>query len=867
MLALIAHLPAQRREIPTVANLRGVTVHYPLPGSVFPPDMAAPTFLWVDETAAVLWRIHFDFGDGSEPMERETTGPRFVIGQIDSRAAGTTNELPRLTPEQEAQHTWKPEAKTWEQIKRRSVARAATVTISGYDGRGANDAVSAGRTFIQTSPDPVGAPVFYRDVPLMPSEVERGVIKPLAESNVPLIAWRLRNVSESTSRLLLEGLHTCANCHSFSADGKTMGMDVDGPENDKGTYAMAPVAPKITIRNQDVITWNSFRAKPPGHHTIGFLSQISPDGRFAVTTLNESVYVANFKNYRFLQVFYPTRGILAWHDRQSGRMEALPGADDARYVHTDAVWSPDGKYLVFARAEARDPYPPGRKLAEYAGDPNETPIQYDLYRIPFNGGRGGRAEPIRGASRNGMSNTFPKVSPDGRWIVFVQCRNGQLMRPDSQLYIVSAEGGEPRRMRANTERMNSWHSFSPNGRWLVFSSKSRSPYTQMFLTHLDAGGNDSPPILIEDATAANRAVNIPEFVNIAPDGLTQIDVPAAEYYRLFDSALDLRSKGLYDEAIEEWRRALTLDEDDPKAHNNLGVALIEKGDVAAAQVEFQRALELRPGYAEAHYNLAGVLARVGKLPQAIVEYRRTLEIEPGRAEAHDQLGGALARTGRIDEAIAQFRAAVSIDDRYAEAHDDLGAALLQAGRSAEAVEQFRKALAIDPRRAPAYNNLGVALARSGQLAGAIQAFERALEVKPDYVDADYSLGAIYYAQGRKSDALARWRSAVDSDRSYRPALYRLAWTLATDPDAAVRNGPEALRFADRLVRLGADAESLDAQAAALAEVGRFAEAVEAARQALNAATASGGTELRAELKGRIALYSAGRPYRQHAPRH
>ena len=69
--------------------------------------------------------------------------------------------------------------------------------------------------------------------------------------------------------------------------------------------------------------------------------------------------------------------------------------------------------------------------------------------------------------------------------------------------------------------MNSWHSFSPNGRWLVFSSKSRSPYTQMFLTHLDDAGRDSPPILIENATAANRAVNIPEFVNIPPDGIIE----------------------------------------------------------------------------------------------------------------------------------------------------------------------------------------------------------------------------------------------------------------------------------------------------------------------------------------------------------
>ena len=172
-------------------------------------------------------------------------------------------------------------------------------------------------------------------------------------------------------------------------------------------------------------------------------------------------------------------------------------------------------------------------------------IQYDLYRIPFNDGQGGKAEPIEGASQNGMSNSFPKISPDGNWIVFVQAHNGLLMRPDSKLYIVPAAGGQARRMNCNTPLMNSWHSFSPNGRWLVFSSKSRSPYTQMFLTHIDDEGNDTPAILIENSTAANRAVNIPEFVNMAPGGIEHIATPAVDFYKQYDVAADLAKKGQY----------------------------------------------------------------------------------------------------------------------------------------------------------------------------------------------------------------------------------------------------------------------------------------------------------------------------------
>ena len=57
----------------------------------------------------------------------------------------------------------------------------------------------------------------------------------------------------------MTGLYTCANCHSFSRDGKTLGLDVDGPENDKGLYALVPIAKDMTIRNQDVIRWSSFQ--------------------------------------------------------------------------------------------------------------------------------------------------------------------------------------------------------------------------------------------------------------------------------------------------------------------------------------------------------------------------------------------------------------------------------------------------------------------------------------------------------------------------------------------------------------------------------------------------------------------------------
>src|SRR5581483_2820037 len=114
---------------------------------------------------------------------------------------------------------------------------------------------------------------------------ENGVIKPLAASAVPLIAWRLRNVSDPGSRVLMQDLHSCANCHSFSRDGSTLVMDLDGPQNDKGLYALASVRKEMTIANENVLSWTSLRGSNGGPLREGFMSQVSPDGRYVVTTV------------------------------------------------------------------------------------------------------------------------------------------------------------------------------------------------------------------------------------------------------------------------------------------------------------------------------------------------------------------------------------------------------------------------------------------------------------------------------------------------------------------------------------------------------------------------------------------------------
>jgi tetratricopeptide (TPR) repeat protein len=833
-----------------------IVIDYPNEGSIFPPEITAPTFLFRDSgSRASSWTVDVSFGDGSPGLRAYTRGETIRIGPIDPECISSTNEIPKLTPLQASARTWTPDGLLWEEIKQHSRAAPATVTISRAGSAGGH---SSGSVRIRTSNDPVGAPIFYRDVPLMPTQTEAGVIEPLALHAVRLVAWRVRNVAETRSRLVMTDLPMCANCHSFSADGKTMGIDMDGLQNNRGKYALVPVRPDISIGNSDVLQWSSPAGELRGKIRVGFMSQVSPDGQRVVTTLNPAAlakprlesgraspapvpsnyYVANFADYRFLQVFYPTRGVLHWYGRDTGELRPLPGADDPDFVQMGAVWTPDGRQLVFARAPAKDPNPEGVPLATHANDPNELPMRYDLYRIPFNDGKGGTPVRIAGASGNGMSNSFPRVSPDGRWIVFVQARNGLLMRPDSALYIVPFEGGTARRMRCNTSRMNSWHSFSPNGRWLVFSSKSRSPYTQMYITHLDEDGNDSPAILIDNATAANRAVNLPEFVNIDPGGIRSIGGPAIEFFRLFDTAAYLHKRGRYAEAAAAWREALNANPDEELTLHNLGMALmLSGGDREEAERCLERAAELKA--------------------------RSAARLDPARAAAWNDLGALLLRSGKAEEAVAELRRAVSLDPAFAAAHCNLGAALAKTGAQDEAATEVDRALAIDPQHAPAHHHLGQILAERGKPGEAIASWRRALEITPDYPEASDALAAALRNRVEIAAALNQLRKAIELRPDDVRLLRHLAWVLATCRDERFRSGGEALSLARKALLLtgGRDTAGLETLAAAYAETGRFPDASATARRALEVALRQRNDESVSSIRACIALYDALTPLR------
>ncbi len=187
----------------------------------------------------------------------------------------------------------------------------------------------------------------------------------------------------------------------------------------------------------------------------------------------------------------------------------------------------------------------------------------------------------------------------------------------------------------------------------------------------------------------------------------------------------------YRSAVSIWTDTATKRPDNPIAHNNLGNALREDGQITQAMAHYQEALRLKPDYAEAHNNLGIALEKMRQTPEAMSEYETALRLKPDYPEAHNNLGVALAGQRRLPEAIAHFEAALQLNPDYAGAHNSLGIALASQGRLPEAIAHFETAVRLKPDYPEAQNNLGIALMNfPGRLSEAMVHFEAALRLKP-----------------------------------------------------------------------------------------------------------------------------------------
>ena len=708
----------------------GLTVEYPLSGTLFPPEIIAPMFIWKDKTdKADAW---------------------LVVAEVKNAAKVVSPVV--------SQQKWRPTADQWSTMKTASLEKDMRISVLGIAKKDPDKIVSSGQTMIRTSSDEVGASIFYRDVPL-PFE--------FAYKNLDTIRWRLGDIaSEGPTEIILKDLPLCGNCHSFTPDGKTLAMDVDYA-NDKGSYVITTLEKETVLTPDKIITWSDYR-KEDGEMTFGLLSQISPDGRYALSTVKDRSIFVPIDNLMISQLFFPLKGIIAAYDRELDKFWALPGADYPEYCQSNPNWYPDGTYIVFAKAPVyhskvaesfTQTVIPTSAAAEFIE--GRQGYKYDLYRIPWNDGKGGMAEPIPGGANKGKSDYFPRISPDGRWLVFCLADNFMLLQPDSTLYIMPAEGGTPRRMNCNLSLMNSWHSWSPNSRWLIFASKHRGPYTQLYITHIDANGNDTPAVLLENFVLPERAVNIPEFVNIPKtrwvslvDDFTQ----AGNYYlRIGEDKFFLKD---YEGAIAAYNTALEQNPDNPDILIKRGEAKAKLKNYQGALEDIGKALAINFRQPVAYKKRGDVKFQMGDLEDALSDYDEAIRLNPQYWEAYDRRGNIKLQKGNASAALEDVNSAISIksDDATLYSNRALVKSVLKDYQGA--LKDCNTAIDLDPDYGRYYKTRGDIRLALRDPKGAVADYTKAIEGVPDLAEAFEARGGVYYATRNFGKALEDLNRAI-----------------------------------------------------------------------------------------------------------
>ena len=239
----------------------------------------------------------------------------------------------------------------------------------------------------------------------------------------------------------------------------------------------------------------------------------------------------------------------------------------------------------------------------------------------------------------------------------------------------------------------------------------------------------------------------------------------------------LMNSGHVAEATAHFSEAVRIDPTFAAAQRNLGVALAAQGQVDAAVAHYREALRFNPDLAEAHHDLGVALAARGQFDEAIAEYKKALALTPNLAEAHGNLAGALVNEGKLDEAVAEYNETIRLKPTLAEAHSNLARVLTSQRRFDAAIDQYREALRIKPTFADAHLGMGFALTQQGKVPEAIDEYSQALRLNPNSVEAHYNRGYALATQGRVAEAIADFSEAVRIRPDFEPGHMALAMAL------------------------------------------------------------------------------------------
>ena len=245
-----------------------------------------------------------------------------------------------------------------------------------------------------------------------------------------------------------------------------------------------------------------------------------PSGRIAVFSVNKVRQIFHSAASEVRDVI-DLDSLMAYYVTESETVKTSHELARKDRLETYPTWSPDGRYLYFCSAPLTWP---DRTVIRESYDQ----IKYDLVRASYDidSDQWGPLESVLSSEETGLSILLPRISPDGRWLLFCMCDYGcfPVYRHSSDLYMMDLEATRQtgqykyRRLDINSDRSESWHSWSSNSRWIVFSSKRESGvFTRIYIAYVDSEGKVSKPIRLpqKDPTYYESCLwtySVPELV-------------------------------------------------------------------------------------------------------------------------------------------------------------------------------------------------------------------------------------------------------------------------------------------------------------------------------------------------------------------
>jgi len=233
-----------------------------------------------------------------------------------------------------------------------------------------------------------------------------------------------------------------------------------------------------------------------------------PSGKFVAFSSNKIVQQFHSALNKKVEVS-DLESSLVLYDVDRNEMMNINLPDKEKYMDTYPEWSPDGRFLYFCRA------PLAGEIFEYDS------VRYNLYRVPFDPStrKTGDAEMVFDASSIKKSISFPRISPDGRFLVLTLHNYGcfPIWHKEADLHIIDLQSLKSSSMYLNSDFTDSYHSWSSNSRWLVFSSKRIDGLTaRFFISYIDKNGISTKPFILpqKDPEFYQRFIksfNLPEF--------------------------------------------------------------------------------------------------------------------------------------------------------------------------------------------------------------------------------------------------------------------------------------------------------------------------------------------------------------------